>query len=102
MLESQLQLVLGALEHMRTQQYAAVEPRQDVQQRFFDQLQRDAQGTVWTAGGCASWYLDANGKLTSLWPHGTWSFRKQARFRPKEYVMSRRPAVAESPPVAAE
>ena len=102
MLESQLQLVIGALAHLRKHKIDVVEPRSDVQSRFFDWLQREAQGTVWTTGGCASWYLDANGKLTSLWPHGTWSFRKQARFRPAEYVMSRRSSAAEGRPVAAE
>ena len=25
-------------------------------------------GTVWTQGGCASWYLDAHGRNTTLWP----------------------------------
>jgi len=91
MLESQLRILLGALSHMQNQQLDIVEPRSEVQTRFFDWIQKEAQGTVWTAGGCASWYLDANGKLTSLWPHGTMAYRNRARFRPDEYVMSRRP-----------
>jgi cation diffusion facilitator CzcD-associated flavoprotein CzcO len=92
MLESQLELVIGALKHMRDRGMALLEPRREVQQRYFDELQRDARGTVWTAGGCASWYLDVNGRLTSLWPHSTIAFRRRARFRPAEYVLSRREA----------
>lgn len=90
MLESQLALVLGALKHMREKRWELLEPRAEVQQRYFEELQRDVQGTVWTSGGCASWYLDANGLLTSLWPRSTIAYRKRAQFRPAEYVLSRR------------
>ena len=34
-------------------------------------------GTVWNTGGCASWYLDANGRNTTLWPDFTWRFRQR-------------------------
>jgi cation diffusion facilitator CzcD-associated flavoprotein CzcO len=102
MLESQLQILMGALEHMRNKRLDVIEPRKDVQDRYFTWLQKEAQGTVWTAGGCASWYLDQNGKLTSLWPHGTMAFRNKARFRENDYVLSHRSAPADSAPLAAE
>lgn len=102
MLESQLQILIGALQHMRNQQLDVIEPRKDVQDRYFNWVQKESQDTVWTAGGCASWYLDPNGKLTSLWPHSTLSFRKRARFREHEYVLSRRSKDAVSAPIAAE
>ena len=94
MLESQLQLVLGALKHMRSAQLDIIEPRAELEQRYFEEMQRGARGTVWTAGGCASWYLDENGKLTSLWPYGTIAFRRRARFRPHEYILRRRATAA--------
>jgi len=28
------------------------------------------RGAVWTAGGCDSWYLDATGRNSTLWPGG--------------------------------
>jgi cation diffusion facilitator CzcD-associated flavoprotein CzcO len=87
MLESQLNIVLGALQHLRKRKLSALEPLQAAQDRFFAWVQNDAKGTVWTAGGCASWYLDANGKLTSLWTRTTWAFRKRAQFRPEEYAL---------------
>ena len=31
--------------------------------------------TVWSTGGCASWYLDAHGRNTTLWPRATFTFR---------------------------
>ncbi len=37
--------------------------------------------TVWSTGGCASWYLDAHGRNTVLWPRTTVAFRRLlARF----------------------
>jgi cation diffusion facilitator CzcD-associated flavoprotein CzcO len=102
MLEAQLQLLIGALEHMRNEKLDVIEPRQQVQERYFDWLQGEAEGTVWTAGGCSSWYLDPNGKLTSLWPHSTVAFRNKARFRADEYVLSSRTAQPAVAPIAAE
>ena len=29
------------------------------------------------AGGCASWYLDANGRNTTLWPTFTFTFHQE-------------------------
>jgi hypothetical protein len=35
--------------------------------------------TVWNSGGCASWYIDANGKNTTVWPDFTFNFWRQTR-----------------------
>jgi hypothetical protein len=34
---------------------------------------------VWMTGGCASWYLDAHGNNTTLWPDFTFRFRRQTK-----------------------
>jgi cyclohexanone monooxygenase len=34
------------------------------------------QRTVWSTGGCSSWYLDAHGRNTTLWPRTTYKFRE--------------------------
>jgi len=34
---------------------------------------------VWTTGGCASWYLDDQGRNTTLWPGSTWRFQMMYR-----------------------
>ena len=37
--------------------------------------------TVWSSGGCSSWYLDAHGRNVTLWPRTTYTFRRlTARF----------------------
>jgi hypothetical protein len=43
-------------------------------------------GTVWTTG-CSSWYLDASGRNTTLWPGYVTGFRlRTRRFRPQDHA----------------
>jgi cation diffusion facilitator CzcD-associated flavoprotein CzcO len=77
MIESQIAYVLSALDEMAAGGVAAVEPRQELQDAWNAQLQEDLQGTVWNAGGCSSWYLDANGRNTTLWPTFTLPYRRR-------------------------
>jgi cation diffusion facilitator CzcD-associated flavoprotein CzcO len=86
MIESQVAYFLGALDYLRRSGGAAIEVRAPSQQAYNQALQRRMAGTVWATGGCASWYLDANGRNTTLWPTFTWRFRAATRrFRPQEY-----------------
>jgi cation diffusion facilitator CzcD-associated flavoprotein CzcO len=90
MIESQINYVAGALRHMRTQGVATIEVRPEAQRSYNDELQRRLQGTVWNSGGCRSWYLDRNGRNSTLWPGSTWTFRQRTRhFRPQDYVLRR-------------
>ncbi|MFI1939478.1 flavin-containing monooxygenase [Streptomyces purpureus] len=42
-------------------------------------VQSRMERTVWKSGGCDSWYLDANGRNTTLWPGTTGEFRRETR-----------------------
>ncbi|MGW1493016.1 flavin-containing monooxygenase [Streptomyces sp. NPDC002402] len=42
-------------------------------------VQERMERTVWKSGGCNSWYLDANGRNTTLWPGTTGEFRRETR-----------------------
>ncbi|MGH3977275.1 MAG: 4-hydroxyacetophenone monooxygenase, partial [Pseudonocardiaceae bacterium] len=86
-IESQIAYVRDAIRTMQREGHASVEPRADVQDAWNDDLQRRMQKTVWNTGGCASWYLDAQGNNTTLWPTFTWRFRRATRkFHPAEYI----------------
>ena len=103
MLESQFTYVLDALRTMRERGAGVVEVRPEAQRTFNEKLQRSMKGTVWTTGGCASWYIDRNGLNTTLWPGWTWDFRRRTRrFDPAPYVLSPAPVgEPEAEPVAA-
>ncbi|MFD5421513.1 flavin-containing monooxygenase [Streptomyces sp. NPDC127069] len=39
-------------------------------------VQARMERTVWNTGGCTSWYLDAQGRNTTVWPGTTGEFRR--------------------------
>lgn len=78
-IESQIAYVMDALRQMRGAGWRAVEVREDVQRRFNDRLQRKVNSAVWNSGGCKSWYLDARGRNTTIWPGFTFMFRRKTR-----------------------
>jgi cation diffusion facilitator CzcD-associated flavoprotein CzcO len=101
MIESQLTYMIDALETTARQGAAVFDPTAAAQASFNALVQKRMKGTVWTSGGCASWYLDAHGRNTTLWPGASWRFRVQTRrFDPSEYRLDA-PAPREQPAPAA-
>jgi cation diffusion facilitator CzcD-associated flavoprotein CzcO len=79
MIESQVTYVRRALEAMDAEGLEVVETTEEAQQAYRDLIARRSGGTVWLAGGCASWYLDEHGHNTTLWPDFTFRFRRLTR-----------------------
>ncbi len=76
-IESQVAYLRDALRRMRSEGLASLEPSQDVTDRWNRSLQKRMGRTVWTTGGCQSWYLDSHGRNTTLWPRSTVDFRRR-------------------------
>ncbi|GGT98851.1 flavin-containing monooxygenase [Streptomyces violascens] len=67
-------------------------------------VQERMKRTVWNTGGCTSWYLDAGGRNTTVWPGTTSEFRRATReVDLAEYEVVRAPVrePAEAPAVSA-
>jgi cation diffusion facilitator CzcD-associated flavoprotein CzcO len=79
MIESHLNYLSSALATMEREKLQTFEVRADVQQAYNAKLQKHMKQTIWTTGGCASWYLDAHGNNTTLWPTFTFVFRRQTK-----------------------
>lgn len=79
MIESQLNYIVDALAVMDRNELATIEVRPEAQDEFNRAVQRRMGRTIWTTGGCASWYLDAQGRNTTLWPDFTFVFRRLTR-----------------------
>ena len=87
MIESQLRYVMDALRVMDEQQIATFEVRPEAMAAYNAQVQAKMPGTVWMSG-CASWYLDAEGRNTTVWPDFTWRFRHRTRrFDTRAYAL---------------
>jgi cation diffusion facilitator CzcD-associated flavoprotein CzcO len=103
MAEAQAGYVIEALRHMRARSVGAIAVRPAAQALFNDRVQRSMAGTVWTAGGCASWYLDGNGRNTTLWPDFSFRFRRLLRrFDAGSYEQLPVPPAAEAAPAITE
>lgn len=76
MIESQVAYVVDAISHLKTRGVVSAEPKAEVQAEFVDDLQARMKRTVWSVGGCASWYLDDHGRNVTLWPRATFTFRR--------------------------
>ncbi|CAN5284182.1 NAD(P)/FAD-dependent oxidoreductase [soil metagenome] len=89
MIESQVTYIVDALRTMRRDSYGAVEVTAAAENAWSADLQRRMKRTVWSTGGCASWYLDKHGNNTTLWPRTTFAFRgATAAFDPGAYTLS--------------
>jgi cation diffusion facilitator CzcD-associated flavoprotein CzcO len=95
MIESQLNYLMSCLEQMRARGATAAEVREDAQAAFNAELDAAMAGTVWTSGHCRSWYLDATGRNSTLWPRSSVRFRSRTRrFEPAKFRLSRAPVSA--------
>jgi cation diffusion facilitator CzcD-associated flavoprotein CzcO len=87
MIEAQINYILDCLHIMQKRNLQTVEVQAEAQQAFEQEIQHKMQKTAWTSG-CASWYLDANGHNTTLWPGFTFEFwRKTLHFDAQHYNM---------------
>lgn len=87
MIEAQLTQVVKALRHLRRTGAAAIEPTAAAQQRHTERIDRAMSSTVWATGGCSSWYLDATGRNSTVWPGYVSGYQlRLARFRLDDYT----------------
>ncbi|MFF7073360.1 flavin-containing monooxygenase [Streptomyces pseudovenezuelae] len=75
---------------------AALDARPAAVAAWNHRVQERMKRTVWNTGGCTSWYLDANGRNSTIWPGTTTEFRRATRrVDLAEYEVLRVPAHAE-------
>ncbi|WP_243063867.1 NAD(P)/FAD-dependent oxidoreductase [Humibacter sp. RRB41] len=76
MIETQLEYVLGALEHLDGAD-APLDIPQQAEDDYVAALDAAAADSVWLSG-CSSWYVDdRSGRLTLLWPGYAHTFRER-------------------------
>ncbi len=96
MIESQIAYVLDALKLMKRRELLSLEVKAPVQERYNEYLQRKLDRSVWSVGGCKSWYLHpVSGRNCTLWPGFTWRFRALTRqFDASAYHLTTTPLAA--------
>lgn len=88
MIESQIDYVLAALDHRESAGVELLEVTAEAEAAALARLDALSADTVWTNGGCESWYVDAaSRRLTLLWPDFAFAFREElGRFDPAAFA----------------
>jgi cation diffusion facilitator CzcD-associated flavoprotein CzcO len=79
MIEAQVRYVTAALKAMAEHNISTIEVRPEAHDAFQEEVQARMAGSVWTDGGCRSWYLDRHGRNSTLWPDFTWRYALRTR-----------------------
>lgn len=100
MIEAQMTYITQCLRHMADARAVSFEVRREPFEIFNAELQRRMKRTVWTSGGCRSWYLDEQGRNSTLWPDFTWKYWWLMRRFDAEAYEWRQPRTQSVEPVA--
>ncbi|WP_050605525.1 NAD(P)/FAD-dependent oxidoreductase [Ruegeria sp. 6PALISEP08] len=68
MIEAQVGHIGRVLSEMQRKGFPAITPDATKQAGFTQEMQDRHADSVWQTGGCTSWYIDEDGKNTTLWP----------------------------------
>lgn len=100
MIESCIDYVDRAMRFVDKAGAASVEVTPTAVNTWNARIDRECEGTVWNTGGCASWYLDADGRNSTLWPSWTFKYRRECQeFDPTELIVRGDDGTAMSPSV---
>jgi cation diffusion facilitator CzcD-associated flavoprotein CzcO len=95
MIEAQIRYIMLAIDHLRSSDATTIEPLALAQRAYNDALQSALRESVWVRGGCTSFYLDAGGRNSTLWPYRATRFRRAlSTFDPDHYETRRADAWA--------
>jgi cation diffusion facilitator CzcD-associated flavoprotein CzcO len=82
-IESQLSYIVSYVKELRDLESSGRTPvldaRPEAQRRWNGAVAKRMERTVWSTGGCVSWYQNAAGRNPTLWPASTITFRRATR-----------------------
>lgn len=97
-IEAQLRYITRCLDLMDGKGADTIEVRTEAQADHNRELREILADSVWEAGGCRSWYVDADGINRALWPGYSWQYWWRVRRPdPTAFLFSRISEGARSP-----
>ncbi|MDL9937828.1 NAD(P)/FAD-dependent oxidoreductase [Gordonia sp. ABSL1-1] len=89
MLEPQANYVAATIGELNRRGKVTVEVTAEAQARYNSELDAELAGTVWNSGGCSSWYIDATGRNSVMWPQYTGVYaRMMSSFDAADHVLA--------------
>ena len=93
MLESQMRHVAAAATELRRTGSDTIEVRKAAHEDFMAELRERQRNTIWSTGGCSSWYVDEQGRDPTNWPGYTFEYRRRiASIDERAYALGDVPA----------
>ncbi|WP_246000626.1 flavin-containing monooxygenase [Pontibacter diazotrophicus] len=91
MMEAQMNYIMQYIAYLEESGNGLyLDVKEQEQQAYNERLQEQFEGTVWTSG-CKSWYVNKNGKNTTLYPRLVTTFQKQMKnFNPAAYHLQQK------------
>ncbi len=87
MIEAQIDYIMQCLDHIDKNDISLFDACRDVQDQYNARIQGDTHGSAWESG-CQSWYLNKQGRNTTVWPGYVRSYQKQMKqLIPEEYTV---------------
>jgi cation diffusion facilitator CzcD-associated flavoprotein CzcO len=77
--ETQAGYLVDALRTLDRHGLESADVRPEVQDAFNEEVQRRLAGSIWNAGGCASYYIDETGRNSTIFPWSTIELRRRLR-----------------------
>lgn len=95
MVETQISYIEQAVRYLEETD-SVIEVSEELEELYVSSVDARAVGSVWTSGGCSSWYVDQrSGRLSTLWPDFMSQFRSEnGTFNPDVYASAPRSAAA--------
>ncbi len=88
-IEAQLAYIIDALKQARAQDIQTIEPDPSKTAEFNTRVQAALENTVWNKGGCHSYFIDTNGRNSTVWPWTTLHMRRKlSQFNLQDYRVS--------------
>lgn len=88
MIESQIKFVVKAIKAVDQRGERALFPTWGAQNAYNNEVQAKLGHTVWSTGGCSSWYYDERGKNPVLWSGTVWRYVQAMRkLRLNEFIL---------------
>lgn len=89
MAEIQVEYIVQLIGYMKQRDLRVIETKPETQARYVKELDQESLHTVWSTGGCKSWYLDRTGRNSTLWPASTSAFATRLKsFDPIDFDLS--------------
>ena len=90
MVEVQVEYILKFLAYARETQVRSIEAKPEAQSDYVESLGKEIRHTVWSRGGCLSWYIDRTGRNSTLWPRSATAYAERLKaFDPADYELTR-------------